>query len=397
MIRSEDKPPWVIVAPGFHAGAGMERANLELARYLAGRGTSLELVGHRVDEEIAAERSVTAHRVPRPSASFLLGERRLDRRGQAVVGSTAGARVVVNGGNCGCFDINWVHFVHHAWTPTHAGAPLWFRAKSGLLSRQARADELSRIPRARLVLANSDATRRFLIELLGVRPEVVHTVYLGSDPSWGPAGEEERGEARAWLGIEPDRPLVVFVGALGYDTRKGFDTLLTAWRALCSESDWDAELVVAGGGRGLDRWREEIRVQGLAGRVRLLGHTSRVDALLAAADLLVSPARYEPYGLNVQEALCRGVPALVSGTAGIAERYPSDLRELILADPEDDRELASQLRSWRSAMSAWKARVAPLGETLRARSWTEMARDIVALAERDEMVSETTPMSNVVG
>jgi glycosyltransferase involved in cell wall biosynthesis len=122
-----------------------------------------------------------------------------------------------------------------------------------------------------------------------------------------------------------------------------------------------------------------------------------VDALLAAADLLVSPARYEPYGLNVQEALCRGVPALVSGSAGIAERYPSDLRELILADPEDDRELASRLRSWRSAIPAWKTKVTALGEILRGRSWPEMARDIVTLAERDEIVSETTPTRTVVG
>ena len=42
--------------------------------------------------------------------------------------------------------------------------------------------------------------------------------------------------------------------------------------------------------------------------------------------VLVSAPRHEAYGLNVQEAHCRGLPDLVSASAGVAERYPLSRR-----------------------------------------------------------------------
>jgi glycosyltransferase involved in cell wall biosynthesis len=67
----------------------------------------------------------------------------------------------------------------------------------------------------------------------------------------------------------------------------------------------------------------------------LLGYREDVATILAASDLLASPTRYEAYGLNVHEAICRGVPALVSRSAGVAERYPPELRSWLLDDPDD--------------------------------------------------------------
>lgn len=377
--------PWVIVSPGFHRHGGMEKANLALAEFLLGRGTPVHLVGHAVDAELAARPGACVHEVPRPPAALLLGDRAIDRRGRAVAREVTaahpGARVVVNGGNCGWRDVNWVHYVHHAWVPADAGAPLPFRLRNRLLAASARRDERERIPGARAVLANSELTKRHLVEHLGVHPERVHTAYLGAEPGWGVATAEERAAARAWLEVPEGRPLVVFVGALSHDARKGFDTLLAAWRRLCSRPEWDGCLVAAGGGRGLGRWEAEVARLGLAGRVRMLGFSRRVADLLAAADLLVSPVRYEAYGLNVQEALCRGVPAMVSARAGIAERYGADLAGLVLPDPEDDVDLAGRLLRWRGEMDAWRARVRPLGERLRGHSWAEMAREIVERVE----------------
>ena len=50
----------------------------------------------------------------------------------------------------------------------------------------------------------------------------------------------------------------------------------------------------------------------LEGRVRFLGFRRDMPAVFAACDLLIHPARYEAYGLAVHEALCRGLPALVT-------------------------------------------------------------------------------------
>src|SRR4029078_13689650 len=129
---------------------------------------------------------------------------------------------------------------------------------------------------------------------------------------------------REKFGHHSKRPLIVFVGALGLDNNKGFDTLWSAWKILSNSSDWDATLVVAGAGKGLGRWKARTMDGGLSDGVKLLGFIEQVGEWLAAADLLVSPVRYEAYGLNVQEAICRGVPAMVSATAGVAERYTDD-------------------------------------------------------------------------
>jgi glycosyltransferase involved in cell wall biosynthesis len=248
---------------------------------------------------------------------------------------------------------------------------------------------------ARLVLTNSEKTRRDVIRFFGVEPHKVHTVYLGTDPMWKPATSTERTAARAWLGKSEARPLVVFVGALGLDQNKGFDTLWRAWQALCSCQEWDGDLIVAGDGNGLRRWKIAAREAGLESRIHFLGFTKRVQDLLAAADLLVSPVRYEAFGLNVQEAICRGVPALTSRSAGVAELYPVELSEMLLRKPDDWQDLVDRLLRWRSNFSFWKRAFQPFGDALRSYTWKDMAGRIVEIVECGER-SSVDPLISLV-
>src|SRR5207244_3413572 len=87
------------------------------------------------------------------------------------------------------------------------------------------------------------------------------------------------------------------------------------------------------------------------------------------------------YGLAVQEALCSGVPVFVSAVAGIAERYPSDLRELLLPDAGDAAELANRLTRWQRDPQRFAPALARFASELRDRSWEQMARDIVELID----------------
>jgi len=143
---------------------------------------------------------------------------------------------VVNGGNCLWHDINWVHSVHHAWPCSDAGSPVLFKLKNRLVKSWARRREHASIRAAQLVVTNSEKTRRQVLSLFPVNPENVRTVYLGTDPTWGPPTPAERAKARTWLQISGDRPVVLFVGALSHDQNKGLDTLWSAWRNLCSSS-----------------------------------------------------------------------------------------------------------------------------------------------------------------
>ncbi|MEJ7810652.1 MAG: glycosyltransferase family 4 protein [Gemmatimonadaceae bacterium] len=397
--RGARAAPWVIVAGGFHQAGGMDRANSALADYLLDGGVLVHLVAHRVDEAYARQPAVRVHLVPRPAGSILLGGVLLRRTGHAVARQVttehAGARVVVNGGNCAWSDLNWVHSVHHAWPPADRGIPLAFRLKNRVAKAVAVRDERAALSVARLVIANSERTRRDVLQHFRVDPARVHTVCLGCDPSWGAATPAERLSARAWLGVPDERPLVAFVGAIGRDNNKGLDTLWGAWRVLCTRPDWDADLIVAGDG-AVGTWRHAVARAGLAHRVRFLGFTDRIAELLGAADLLVSPVRYEAYGLNVQEALCRGVPALVSASAGVAEQFPAALEDMLLRDPEDVSALAHALLRWRADVSGWKARVRPVSEKLRAHTWSDMARRIVELAHDSARRAEPTGVSGAV-
>ena len=377
--------PWVIVTGGFHERGGMDRANAALAEALMARGSRVHLVAHDIDAQYDRMPLAVVHRVPRPLDSILLGELPLARAGariaRAVTAAEPRARVVVNGGNCAWPDVNWVHSVHAAWPTVDAGAPGWFRAKNAFTKTLARVREARALRVARVVIANSQRTREDLVELVGVDRARVHVVYLGGEGRWREPDAATRAAARAWLGLPVDVPVVVFVGALSHDRNKGIDTLLSAWQRLHAAGDWDARLVAAGAGNGVPRWRDQVAQAGLADRVQLLGFTDRVADLLAAADLLVSPVRYEAYGLNVQEAICRGVPALVSRRAGVSERYPETLRGMTLADPESVDELVGKLRAWRADVAGWRSAFAPLSHELRAYDWPTMARDLIATVD----------------
>ena len=103
--------------------------------------------------------------------------------------------------------------------------------------------------------------------------------------------------------------------------------------------------------------------------------------MLAACDVMVHPARYEAYGLSVQEALSRGLPALVSARAGIAERYPAELHDLLISDSEDSDTLVDRLVNWRDNLEKYRAAVIPLSNSLRSYTWEHMAERIVQIVQ----------------
>jgi len=439
----------VMVAADFILTGGMDRANYALADYLARQGGEVHLVAHEVAHGLLGYANVHWQRVARPLGHDALGWGALRRAGmRAAKAAGAGARVFVNGGNCPWPDVNWVHYLHAAYFAPVEG-PLPRRVWQRLKHRRALADEQEALRRARVVIANSEATRDEIISRLGVPPERVHTVYYGTDAQeLRPITAGDRAAARAALGWEAERRVVLFVGALG-DRRKGFDTVLAAWQQVCADPGWEADLVVVGRGSELEAWRRRtidwrgtplgyagrpayaqpagdpreprpagaapLRLPGsgrrsefrgllasnlptvqtarpprasdaaLAPQVRFLGRRDDVPRLLAASDLMVAPTRYEAYGLAVHEAWARELPALVSAAAGVAELCPPQLRaQLLLDDPEDATALAARLRAWHQNPGAFAEWMPELGPHLRAHSWDDMAAAIVRLADERE-------------
>jgi glycosyltransferase involved in cell wall biosynthesis len=370
-----------IISGDFVKTGGMDRANYALATYLSRCGSRVELVAHRVAADLVEAPGVTFRRVPKPLESYMLGEPLVDFAGRraARAARARGGVAIVNGGNCIEGPVNWVHYVHAAYEP-----PATLSVRGGLRAWHGyrhRARERSALRLARLVLCNSAATRRVVVERLGVSPERAVVVYYGIDPTlFRPASRAAIAEERARLGW-PARPAVAFVGALG-DRRKGFDTLFEAWRVLCRSAAWDVDLVAVGGGVEVEAWRSRARDTGLGERVRILGFRTDVARILSACDALVAPTRYEAFGLGVAEALAMGVPAFVSASAGVAELYPVELAELLLDDPQSVDEIVRKIGAWRSSSTEASVPLRALSERVRARSWDDMAREISELIEQ---------------
>jgi glycosyltransferase involved in cell wall biosynthesis len=370
----------MIVAGDLTPLGGMDAANHALARYLAARG-DIHLVTHRAWPDLMALPSVTVHPVWRPFNRHLLGSPLLSRAGERVWRRvrTSGTRAIVNGGNCRIPDVNWVHYLHAA-DPLVNSASAARSAKVALMHRRNLAAERRALDSARLIICNSRRTLDDVTGRIGLEASRVRVVYYGSDPvRFSFVGVDQKAAAKAALPRTPGRHLAGFVGALG-DRRKAFDTVFAAWTRLCGRRDWDVDLIVVGEGAERPAWERRAREAGLGERIRFTGFRTDVPEILAAVDVLVHPARYEAYGLSVREALCRGIPAIVSRSAGVAEHYPHELGGLLLADSNDAEELGAKLLSWRQERDAIRSRVVPLSDALRRHTWDLMAQQIAECA-----------------
>ena len=179
--------------------------------------------------------------------------------------------------------------------------------------------DYARYRTARRVIAISEATRRDLIEYVGVAPERIDVVHSGVDHERFSAqpldGERERVVQR--LGFEA--PFLLCLGAS--DPRKNLALLVRAF----GQSGVARELMLVFAGpisaRQRARLLEAVRANALEGRVLILGYID--DALLVALYrqclAYVFPSSYEGFGLPILEAMACGAATLTSGLSALGE------------------------------------------------------------------------------
>ncbi len=224
--------------------------------------------------------------------------------------------------------------------------------------------------KSRLILADSEHTRRDLIELGLKDAESVRTVHLGVDRSFfEERSEDEISESLSRYGLE--RGFLLFVGAV--EERKNVRRLIEAYKLLKSRRGDIPPLILAG--PKLDR-ADEI-LSGAAGvpGVRHLGYVedAHLPAIYQAASGLVYPSLYEGFGLPPLEAMAAGTPVAVSRLTSLPEVVGES--GIYIDHPESSEGIAEGIEALLNLGSKREEVVRSARERARGFTWEACARN----------------------
>ena len=230
------------------------------------------------------------------------------------------------------------------------------------------------LARADCVVADSQSTKKDLVELLGVPGEKIAVVYGGVDSRFAPESSQ------ACKTCELSGPYILSVGTL--EPRKNYARLIRAYARLCQETGLPHLLVIAGGKGWLyDDIFAEVRRLGLEQRVRFLGFVddAALPALYRGAELFVFPSLYEGFGFPPLEAMACGCPVVASNSSSLPEVCGD---AAILVPPEDEGALAGAMSTvFRDAVLRQALRARGLAQAAHF-TWPAAARRLVEEYEK---------------
>jgi glycosyltransferase involved in cell wall biosynthesis len=127
--------------------------------------------------------------------------------------------------------------------------------------------------------------------------------------------DEQKLEVRKRYNVPADRPAVLY--AAKFTRRKRPFDLLVAAQRLKMETDCLFSVVMAGSGE-LEQELRRFCAEHSLDNVVFTGfmNQSELPTLYAASDVFVLPSEHEPWGLAVNEAMCAGLPVVVSREVG---------------------------------------------------------------------------------
>jgi len=187
------------------------------------------------------------------------------------------------------------------------------------------------------VICPAEVVRQDLMHCYSVDPQRLVVAHSGVDTSTFNRERrfEVRDSVRKQLGLAPGDFCFLFIG--------------TDWVRKCLLTVLDALAGVPGarlfavGPYDPASYRRYAERAGVAGRVRFPPRRADIISYYAAADAVVAPSYYEPFGMIPLEAVACGVPAIITRQMGVAEVL-DDESAIILEDPADSAALAAAMR-----------------------------------------------------
>ncbi|HET7902002.1 MAG TPA: glycosyltransferase family 4 protein [Candidatus Nanopelagicales bacterium] len=222
---------------------------------------------------------------------------------------------------------------------------------------------------ARRVIVLSYAMRDDAATMFGVPSDQLAVVPSGIDRRrWRPSRGAVAATRERYAG---EGPLVVTASRLEWE--KGVHTLLDAVPRLRRRFP-GLRVVIAGRGSQQGALEEQARRLRLGRSTSFAGWLDERDlaALLGAADAVVLPSVYEPFGLVALEAAVAGAPLVVSGTGGLAETVEDGCTGRTFA-PLDATALADAVTASLRDEAATATQVRAMTRRLREHDWSTVA------------------------
>ncbi|UCD18113.1 MAG: glycosyltransferase family 4 protein [Candidatus Zixiibacteriota bacterium] len=287
---------------------GMESYLTDLVKGFSGAGDSVDLITSKVDPETPGldrcriiKNNVSV--IPKPLRKYFFSRwlpEFIENRGYDLtlsVTRSSGQDIIVSGG-------------------THRGFLRSMDIREGLLDRLEIALETGGYHSSRRIMAHSAQTKEEIVSLYNISPEKVFVLHPPLDcERFSHVLRKERDALIDRFGLARDRTTLLFAST-GH-RRKGLDLLVSALDMLPRDS---FELIIAGSKPG-----KHFR----ANNIKYLGFVEQMEHLYAAADIVVLPSFYEPFGLVAVEAVQCGTPVVVSKAVGARDILNEDMAVVI--------------------------------------------------------------------
>ena len=198
-------------------------------------------------------------------------------------------------------------------TVVHDLLPLFFPAEYPRQQYYFRSLVPRVLRRSRIIVADSESTRRDIIQSYGIAPEKIRVIYPGYDPAtYSPCSVDRSSET-------PEDSYLLYVGNLL--PHKNLLSLLDALAIL--RRRLRARLIIRGDGQPAyaRAVRERVETLGLRDVVTFEGYSEGLALrhLYAHAACLVLPSLREGFGLPVLEAMACGTPVITSSSSSLPE------------------------------------------------------------------------------
>lgn len=189
--------------------------------------------------------------------------------------------------------------------------------------------------------------------------------------------EPSRRELAERLDVDPDHHLVVSTLARLVD-EKSID-LVVAAAANLKALQPNARFIVAGVGPKMDMLVRQARDLGVSDTVVFAGYIPNTGDLLALSHIYAHPARFEPFGNAISEAMSAGLPVVGTKSAGLLDQVVDRETGIIVDIGDVDGFSSALLELMRSPTK--RAEMGRMGKQRQAEFFT-----VLGLADRIEAV-----------